>query len=116
MDKLDELSATPSHGGVKFISICCDSTDGARDIIEAPEKPRWSNVSHYSTTVEEKEKAKAHFGFAQVPFYVVVDKDGSVFTKGNKVDFQSIPGVARPVEAFAEEKKEERSFTMDEDF
>jgi len=89
-------------------------------------------MSHYFATVDEKERAKAHFGFKAVPFYVVVDEHGKVVMNGSpaKVDLDLAPGVkiSRPALVFddfdnededEEEKKAEeapRAFVLDEDF
>jgi len=69
--------------------------------------------------VGEKEKMKAYFGFAQVPFYVVVNDKGEVVQKGSKkqVDLDKAPGAVRMVEEDkGEEKKEERVMVFDDDF
>ncbi|GMI55024.1 hypothetical protein TeGR_g6491 [Tetraparma gracilis] len=140
LDKLDSLQVSSSHQNVQIISICCDSCDGAREIIERGAEPRWANLRHYFTPLEWKEKAKAYFGFAQVPFYVVVNPDGAtVHSKGNasKVDLAAVPGAVRPpalIEDPAADKENEvevapiveklaisepeapRAFIMDEDF
>lgn len=69
--------------------------DDARNIIEAPKEKRWDNISHYYAALEQKEIAKAYFGFSQVPFYVAIC-DGKVVSSGTKktFDFYALPGVA----------------------
>ena len=73
------------HPNVDFVSICCDSLDGAREIIEREEEPKWSSVNHYFMSKENKEKAKKILGFKRVPFYVVLGEEGQLLEKGNNV-------------------------------
>lgn len=75
------------HPDIQFVSICCDSLDGARNIIEQNDELKWSSVQHYFMDQEHKEKAKAILGFKQVPFYVVLDERGIIMEKGNTIDF-----------------------------
>ena len=125
LDKLDKLTVSETHKDVNIISVClgaADQTgcDPAREILEANNEPRWSNLQHYFAGVEEKEKAKAHYGFNQVPFYVVLNDKGEVVQKGSakKVDLDAAPGAIRIVEEEEdqEEKKEDRVLDFDDDF
>lgn len=84
MDHLNELAT--ENPDVNFVSICCDSCDGARDIIERDEDVRWAAVQHYFMAQQDKETAKKVLGFKQVPFYVVLGEEGQLLDKGNKVD------------------------------
>ena len=101
---------------MNFASICCDSCDGARDIIEKPDdSPRWDRVSHFFMDHEHKEEAKKILGFKQVPFYVVLDKEGDIVQMGSKkhIDFDNLPGMVQP----KEEKKDNGAFEiLDLDF
>ncbi|GMH96446.1 hypothetical protein TrVE_jg12807 [Triparma verrucosa] len=110
LDKLHALSLDPLYAKYTFLSIVCDALDPARDILHADKDVKWPNIRHLFTPVESKELAKAHYGFNQVPFYVVYE-DGEVKQASNKVDFEAL---VKP--AYEEEKKEEREFCMDEDF
>lgn len=106
------MAKDPKYENVQFISICCDKLDGARDIIEEDEDPRWQNVSHYYMDPENKDHAKRILGFKSVPFYVVLDENGSIHQKGGSraIDFDEVPGVVRPEpseSSFQEEKKED---------
>ena len=74
------------HPDVQFVSICCDSLDGARNIIERDNEPRWSSIQHFYMSKDDKEKAKKLLGFARVPFYVVLGEEGRILDKGNNVD------------------------------
>lgn len=99
LDDLDALSRRPEYAAnVQFVSICLDSCDGARNIIERDDEVRWSNIRHYHMEVEHKEAAKQVLGFAQVPFYVVLNDRGEIVMKGSKkrVNFDEVPGVVRP--------------------
>ena len=118
------MTVSETHKDVNIISVClgaADQTgcDPAREILEANSEPRWSNLQHYFAGVEEKEKAKAYYGFAQVPFYVVLNDKGEVVQKGSakKVDLDAAPGAIRIVEEEdQEEKKEDRVLDFDDDF
>jgi hypothetical protein len=92
------MAQDPKYKDVQFISICCDKLDGARDIIERDDDLRWQNVNHYFMDKEDKETAKKLLGFKQVPFYVVMDENGSITQSGSgrHVDFVEVPGVVRP--------------------
>mmetsp|Transcript_26423 Transcript_26423/g.52736 ORF Transcript_26423/g.52736 Transcript_26423/m.52736 type:complete len:159 (+) Transcript_26423:175-651(+) len=113
LDKLNSMACT-THSEYTFCSIVLDALDPARDIIHEPKDPRWQNIRHFHTTVDNKEQMKAFYGFNQVPFYLVV-VDGNVTHKGNKVDLQELL-VKQQQNEVGEEKKEEREFVMDEDF
>ena len=92
------MAQDPKYKDVQIISICCDTLDGARNIIEKEDDLRWQNVNHYFMGKEHKETAKRLLGFKQVPFYVVMDEHGSITQSGNKrqIDFDEVPGVVRP--------------------
>lgn len=122
LDNLNDLAADERYKDVKFVSICCDSCDGARDIIEKNDRPRWHRVSHFFMDHEHKEEAKRILGFKQVPFYVVLNKEGEIVQTGSKkyINFNNLPGMVQPkVErnAFGEENKEDGAFEiLDLDF
>lgn len=98
LDKLESMAQDPKYENVRFVSICCDKLDGARDIIERENDLRWQHVDHYYMDSIHKEQAKKILGFKSVPFYVVVDEMGGIQQKGNEraVDFDDVPGVVRP--------------------
>jgi hypothetical protein len=81
------------YGNVHFISICCDSLDGAREIIDRDDDIKWPDMQHYFMSVEDKETAKQVLGFAAVPFYVFVSETGEITQSGNKVDWERVPGM-----------------------
>lgn len=83
MDKLNELSqATSEDGSIQFVSICCDKLDGAREIIQCNDIPRWSCIRHFFMDHQHKELAKHLLGFTQVPYYVVFDALGNLVFAG----------------------------------
>mmetsp|Transcript_8099 Transcript_8099/g.11664 ORF Transcript_8099/g.11664 Transcript_8099/m.11664 type:complete len:190 (-) Transcript_8099:415-984(-) len=98
LDKLDAMKNEAKYSNVEFVSVCCDKLDGAREIIEKDDRPRWSNVQHYFMDETTKEEAKQVLGFKSVPFYVVLNEKGEIIQKGNskQVDFEDIPGIVRP--------------------
>ena len=107
LDELNILANDERYQQIKFASICCDSCDGARNIIDQHDTPRWDKMSHYFMEHEYKELAKCVLGFKQVPFYVVLNGNGEIVQMGSKkhIDFDNLPGmVLRPVDV----KKEGR--------
>lgn len=78
------------------MSICCDSLDGAREILERPDADTaWNSMAHYYMSFEHKEHAKRILGFRKVPFYVVIDAQGVIVHTGNKLPEDV---VSRPTE------------------
>eukprot|EP00561_Arcocellulus_cornucervis_P014939 CAMPEP_0185804374 /NCGR_PEP_ID=MMETSP1322-20130828/3216_1 /TAXON_ID=265543 /ORGANISM="Minutocellus polymorphus, Strain RCC2270" /LENGTH=165 /DNA_ID=CAMNT_0028500343 /DNA_START=33 /DNA_END=530 /DNA_ORIENTATION=+ len=118
LDKLNGMAQDPKYANVDFISICCDSCDGAREILEKPDVPRWDAIHHYYMDPESKETAKKVLGFSMVPFYVFLNDKGEIVQKGNTnaVDFDQIPGVDAAAAPAAASGGGEREFVMDEDF
>lgn len=128
LDNLDKMATLPQYAGIQFTSIVLDECDGARNIIETPDKqPRWTNIQHYYMDKNFKEHAKTTLGMKQVPFYVVLNENGEIVQKGSKkqVNFDDIPGMIHPVEEEKTEEKDEvdslcheveRVFCLDEDF
>ncbi|GAX27221.1 hypothetical protein FisN_13Lh223 [Fistulifera solaris] len=88
LNKLQHLAATSSN--VRFASICCDSLDGAREIIGRHDDMRWSSVHHYFMEHVDKELCKHIFGFKQVPFYVVLNAQNEITQYGNKINWDPI--------------------------
>ena len=92
------MAADKRYKNVKFASICCDSCDRARNVIEKDDSPRWGRVVHYYINHEYKEEVKKVLGFKQVPFYVVLDKEGEIVQIGSRkyIDFENLPGMSQP--------------------
>ncbi len=111
LDTLDKMAEQPEYSRVKFSSIVLDECDGARNIIERENEPRWKNINHYYMDKDFKETAKQILGFQQVPFYVVLNDRGEIVQKGSKkqIDFDTIPGVERP------RKEEEEKVEIEEE-
>lgn len=90
LDALNDFATTNLFSAdddqqVQCLSICCgDSIDGAREIIEAPQVPRWNAMHHYFMAFNDKERAKLLLNFRQVPFYIVFDRMGNMRYSGNK--------------------------------
>ena len=77
------MALNPNFKNVKFVTICCDSMDGARKIIEKDSIPRWMALDHYYMESNHKEEAKRVLGFCSVPFYVILDARGLITQLGN---------------------------------
>mmetsp|Transcript_2660 Transcript_2660/g.6074 ORF Transcript_2660/g.6074 Transcript_2660/m.6074 type:complete len:160 (-) Transcript_2660:253-732(-) len=116
LNELNALAGDERYQNVRFASICCDSCDGARNIIDSDDIPRWNKISHYFMDHDNKEKAKSILGFKQVPFIVVLNKNGDIVQMGpkKKIDFGDIPGMV--TESKTDMSGGERSFVLDEDF
>lgn len=128
------MAVQPEYSNVQFTSIVLDECDGARNIIEQANEPRWKNMEHFYMDKKFKETAKTALGFNQVPFYVVLNENGEITQKGRKkdIDFDLIPGIVRPekkVERVNDENippiqpkvseppvQQMRVFTLDDDF
>jgi thiol-disulfide isomerase/thioredoxin len=92
LDKLQLMSQ--QYPQIIFLSICCDSLDGAREILERDEELKWQGIQHYYMATEYKEQAKMVFGFKTVPFYVFVNAQGTITQTGgpSNIDFNNLPG------------------------
>jgi hypothetical protein len=93
------MAQSDAYANINIVSICCDSCDGAREIIEKEDELLWVNVTHYYCPPADKEIAKAALGFRQVPFYVVLNEKGQIEQKGSskQVDLTNIPGMIVPM-------------------
>eukprot|EP00985_Skeletonema_marinoi_P006936 scaffold3030_cov106-Skeletonema_marinoi.AAC.4 len=118
LDQLNELATDERYKKVKFASIVCDSCDGARNIIDKEDSPRWDKVSHFFMDHDHKEEAKKILGFKQVPFYVVLDENGEIVQMGSKkqIDFDNIPGMEKPKDVEEGRKEGDAFEIMDLDF
>lgn len=122
LDELNAMAASPIYKNVKFASICCDCCDGAREILDEHDEPKWKHVDHYFMGFEYKEMAKKVLGFKSVPFLVVLNEEGEIVQMGGKkqIDFDNIPGMVKESSPRGVEENqfgEERGFAiMDLDF
>lgn len=135
LDKLDELASSPQFSHISFVSICCDTLDGAREIIERENEPRWKHMKHYFMDTCDKERAKTILGFTSVPFYVMLNEHGKITQMGSSTktfDFNATTDADKENEnvmtksekernnnntlADKEPTEAERVFILDEDF
>jgi thiol-disulfide isomerase/thioredoxin len=91
--KLD-VEAT-KHKGVTFAACALSlgsQTEGTQSQVLELLEDQWHNLTHLYMTFDEKERAKAEFGFKAVPFCVVFAADGAVLYTGDpmKVDFSTV--------------------------
>jgi len=87
------MAATSGDSDIQFVSICCDKLDGAREILERDDTPRWNSMRHYFMDHADKERAKKVLGFKQVPFYIIFNESGEmVFTGGKLPDLDELLG------------------------
>ena len=90
LDKLN--SKALSYPDIAFISCALSQGDGNVDIVkELVDEGSWENLTNVFLEIEHKENAKALFGFAQVPFCLVINTDGTVLQAGDpkSIDFDS---------------------------
>lgn len=102
---LDEEA--PKHAGVTFATCAMSlnsTTEGTQEQVLELLEGQWENLKHCYMTFEEKEAAKATFGFSSVPFSVVFDADGAILFKGDPKDinfktvFDTKPTAAAPAD------------------
>ena len=86
LDNLEEFAKNPRCAHIQFISICCDSLDGAREIIERDDDVKWPNIAHFFIEADNKKKAKEILGFKFVPFCVVTKPNGEIVQMGSHCD------------------------------
>jgi thiol-disulfide isomerase/thioredoxin len=87
LSHLDEVA--PKHPGVTFASCAMSlnsATEGTQEQVLELLEGQWENLKHCYMTFDEKEAAKAAFGFSSVPFCVVFGADGAVHYKGDPKD------------------------------
>lgn len=84
------------HPDVECLSICCDSLDGAREILECSKERAWPALSHYFMAYDDKEIAKQVLGFRSVPYYLVVDETGDLVHAGKTFSWDDVSLVSTP--------------------
>ena len=117
LDKLDAVAAALA-GKAAFVSCCLDDPDFGKELVEEHD---WDHFVHCGLDPSLKEKAKAAWGFAQVPWLVVLDADGATVHSGS-----SLKATKASIEAWLAPAGKENApdpapapaavFTMDEDF
>jgi len=120
LEKLNDEAGSGEHDGIVFVSCALSQGAGNKDVAMDMISGEWGNLLHVFMEIEVKEQAKAAFGFAAVPFYVVVDRQGNVVGSGDPktVDFvklladTKVPSSA----AAASSSATIPEFKLDEDF
>lgn len=66
--------------------------------------------------IDVKEAAKAAFGFTQVPYYIIIDKDGTLVGYGEpkSTDYKAI--LEKSDKVITQENISQNVFTLNEDF
>lgn len=94
LEKLNEEACLAENSDILFASCALsqgkDNYAMAADLV--CDNGSFSELTHCYMDLETKETAKAAFGFASVPFYVVVDKRGVVLGMGEPktVNYRSL--------------------------
>lgn len=98
-----------------------NNEDDVADFID-----EWENLTHLFVKMENKDAIKQHFGFSQVPFYVVFDQEGSIVGSGDSKNFDYATTLAEVTKTSKAENQYNVSnavpsttantFTLDEDF
>jgi hypothetical protein len=83
LDKLDNMANDPKYENVNCISICCDKLDGAQDIIEKEDDPRWRNMilksKDHSSKIVVQELLRGTSSVYQHPYKAITRRmDGNV--------------------------------------
>ena len=94
LEKLNDEACLAENADIVFVSCALsqgkDNYAMAADLV--CDNGSFSELTHCFMDMETKETAKATFGFASVPFYVVVDKRGVVLGMGEPkaVNYRSL--------------------------
>jgi len=83
LTKLDQIAGSGKHDGVAFAACALSLGEGSMEQTQELLEDEWESLTHLFMSTEEKELAKAEFGFSAVPFCVVFAADGSVLYKGD---------------------------------
>jgi hypothetical protein len=90
LERWGELAA--QNDTVKFGACVLDQNKGNnnREEIANIVDSRWSSLTHFYMTYDEKESAKKEFGFSSVPFCIALDQHGNLVFSGQPTDYASI--------------------------
>eukprot|EP00316_Scyphosphaera_apsteinii_P021761 CAMPEP_0119299210 /NCGR_PEP_ID=MMETSP1333-20130426/1322_1 /TAXON_ID=418940 /ORGANISM="Scyphosphaera apsteinii, Strain RCC1455" /LENGTH=174 /DNA_ID=CAMNT_0007300567 /DNA_START=38 /DNA_END=562 /DNA_ORIENTATION=+ len=118
LNKLDRMASSGKYPGVVFaacaISLGTDMTDQEHTLEMLDGE--WESLKHLWMSFDEKEIAKAEYGFSSVPFCAVFATDGSVVSMGDpqSIDF-TVLTAAKPL---GESNRDLPApvLTLDEDF
>jgi len=111
LSKLNEEAEEASSADVVFVSCALSQGEGNRALV-TDMLDDWESMTHVFMEIEDKEAAKAAFGFAAVPFLLVVSKAGSILGMGDpkNTDYQALLAASEELAGAAD------VFTLDEDF
>ena len=103
--KLDQEA--PKHAAQATFASCAlslnSTTEGTQEQVLEQLEGQFENLKHCYMTFEEKEKAKAAFGFSAVPFCIIFNAAGAILFKGDPkdVDFATFDFAGQPAETEA---------------
>lgn len=102
-----------SDDNVMFIAGALSLGEGNLDEVSELGPESWENLTHLFIETENKDEAKATFGYSSVPYYIVFDKNGRIIKYGDSktVDYMKEIKLALFESNQAEE---ESSHTKDE--
>jgi thiol-disulfide isomerase/thioredoxin len=83
LTKLDALAASGKLPGVAFAACALSLGEGSFEQTAELVDDEWEHLTHLFMSTDEKEVAKAEFGFSAVPFCVAFAADGAVLYKGS---------------------------------
>jgi thiol-disulfide isomerase/thioredoxin len=84
LEKLDDVARDfGKEGQVIFVACALSLGEGNKDLVLEMISDSWDNLVHVFMDIDEKEKAKAEFGFNAVPFVLVVDQQGTILGMGD---------------------------------
>ena len=134
LERLNEEAEEVDGTAVVYVSCALSQGEGNKALV-ADMVGDWEHLTHTFMDLENKEAAKKAFGFAAVPFYVVVSREGVVLGKGDPkaVDHvkllaaadageaqseqaASSPSSAPSAQAQAQAQAPSDVFSLDEDF
>lgn len=130
LEKLNCEANENVDGGLVFAACALSQGTGNKDIVMGMIEDwglDWS-LTHMFMELEDKEKAKAEFGFNSVPFCVVISKSGSILGSGDpkSIDFAKLLSAESKCENIGVSHKDlpvvcatnvqTHTFSLDEDF
>jgi thiol-disulfide isomerase/thioredoxin len=118
LEKLNEEAEEACSDDVVYVSCALSQGEGNKEMVRDLVGD-WGSMTHVFMDLETKERAKTDFGFTQVPFYVVISKDGDILGKGSpsSIDHKALLATATKVNpAITETIPTSDIFTLDEDF
>ena len=84
LEKLNDAAREfGKEGQVIFVACALSLGEGNKELVLEMISDSWDNLVHVFMDLDEKEIAKAEFGFTAVPFVVVVDQQGTILGMGD---------------------------------